>query len=90
MTTQRERRAWAYREARKHAQQGTDMAVGWQINDTTGRREFGFCPLSAVGPAFVVDVEAVIAGRAADGADRDCRNSVRPYPDLTRTDGSTR
>lgn len=88
--TQRERREWAYREARKHAEQGTDMAVGWQINDTTGERELGFCPLSAVGPAFVLDVEEVIPGRAADVADSDCRNSVPAYAEITRTDGSTR
>jgi hypothetical protein len=57
------RRAWAYREAHKLAEQGTDMAVGWQINDTTGEREFGFCPVSAAGPAFVVDIVEVIPGR---------------------------
>jgi len=29
------------------------MAMGLQRNDDTGEDEFGFCPLSAIGPAFV-------------------------------------
>ena len=29
------------------------MAVGWQQNDVTGEDEYGYCPLSVVGPAFV-------------------------------------
>ena len=44
--------------ARAEAQQNADrhqveMAVGWQLNDVTGEDEYGYCPLSAVGPAFV-------------------------------------
>jgi hypothetical protein len=57
------RREWVYREAHKVAAQGIDVAVGWQINDTTGERELGYCPVSAAGPAFVVDIVEVIPGR---------------------------
>lgn len=44
--------------ARAEAQTNADrhriqMAVGWQFNDVTGEDEHGYCPLSAVGPAFV-------------------------------------
>jgi hypothetical protein len=58
-----QRKAWAYREARRHARAGTDMAVGLETNDVTGEREWGFCPLVAVGPAFVDDIKDVILGR---------------------------
>lgn len=60
-----ERREWAYREARRCAAQGTDMAVGMQVNDDTGELEWGFCPLAAAGPAFVVDIREVIKGRSS-------------------------
>ncbi len=45
-------------EARRQAQQNADdysivMVVGLQTNDVTGENEFGYCPKSAVGPAFV-------------------------------------
>lgn len=56
------RKACAYREARRHARAGTEMAVGLQTNDD-GAKEWGFCPLVAVGPAFVCDVKDIIRGR---------------------------
>ena len=41
-------------EAQKNANQhNIQMAVGWQFNDITGKDEYGYCPWSAVGPAFV-------------------------------------
>jgi len=33
-----------------------DMVVGWQINDVTGEREYGWCPESHVGPSYVYEV----------------------------------
>jgi hypothetical protein len=63
MSAVRAGKAWAYREARRLAAQGTDMAVGFQINDVTGVQEWGFCPLAVVGPAFVVDIQDVFVGK---------------------------
>lgn len=45
-------------DARAEAQKNADrhqirMAVGWQTNDVTFEKEYGYCPLTAVGPAFV-------------------------------------
>lgn len=34
---------------------GYPMVAGWQQNDTTLEREYGFCPFNAMGPAFVVE-----------------------------------
>lgn len=56
-------KARAYREARRCAREGTDMAVGLQLNDVTGDLEWGWCPLAVAGPAFVVDIKNVIRGR---------------------------
>lgn len=30
-----------------------DIAIGLQRNDVTGADEYGYCPLAAIGPAFV-------------------------------------
>lgn len=51
-------RAIAQREA---DQAGADIAIGWQLNDTTGEKELGWCP-AAVAPsnAFVIEVLEVI------------------------------
>jgi hypothetical protein len=39
---------------------GIPLAIGWQQNDDTGEDEPGFCPLYAVGPAFVHTPVAVV------------------------------
>jgi hypothetical protein len=44
--------------------EGIDMAWGWQLNDDTNEREPGYCPLTVVGPCFVVDVIGI--ARAGD------------------------
>ena len=46
------------KQARKFAQQNANnhdivMVIGFQTNDVTGLNEYGYCPKSAVGPAFV-------------------------------------
>jgi len=43
-------RAEAQKNANEHQ---INMAVGWQNNDVTGLDEYGYCPWSAIGPAFV-------------------------------------
>lgn len=44
----------ARREARQNAKDhNITMAVGYQLNDVTGEDEFGYCPATAAGPAFV-------------------------------------
>jgi len=53
-------RAEAQKNADRH---GIQMAVGWQTNDATGANEYGYCPLSAVGPAFVHTVLETIKPR---------------------------
>lgn len=55
-------------DARAEAQrianlQDITMAVGWQTNDVTGENEHGYCPMSAVGPAFVHTVLETIKPR---------------------------
>ena len=41
---------------RSATQYGIVMVVGWQLNDTTGEKEYGYCPLTSVSPAFIVEV----------------------------------
>ncbi len=59
-------------EAQKNANRSRiTMVVGWQINDATGANEYGYCPESAVGPAFVHTVTETIEPAHIE-MDNDC------------------
>lgn len=68
-------------EAQKNADEHKIvMVVGWQVNDTTGEKEYGFCPEHAAGNAFVVEVLETIRpykGGRADFAARQERRKDR-------------
>lgn len=40
-----------------------EMAVGWTMNDVTGKREYGYCPSAYVGPLFVYEELELIQPR---------------------------
>ena len=53
-------RSEAVKVANRH---NVTMVWGWQTNDVTGLNEYGYCPRSAVGRAFVHTVIEVIEPR---------------------------
>lgn len=57
---------------------GIPIAIGWQVNDTTGEKEYGYCPASvAPSNAFVVEVLETVQPYRGGRADYATRQEAR-------------